>query len=290
MDGFEATRRIKGIDSLKDLPIIALTAHAIKGDREKCLSAGMNDYITKPINSEEFYKTLMKWIKPKKMMTSTSEDFIKVSGDEIIELPTKIEGIDIDKALKRMEENKKMYLNLLRIFLKEYENEINRIKQLHDDNDVSSLTRIVHSLKGDAGTIGAFNLQKQAETIEKTIKAGGYIADTIAETTSELQIVLNSIKKLLKTIDMGAQAHITQVPDKNIEDITHHINRLYKMLNEGNFAAKDLFEELKVHISNISQIKGDLTQLEEKIYSFDMDGAINVLCNIADKLQIRGIG
>ena len=64
MDGYQATSEIRKDDRLKGLPIIAMTAHAMTGDREKCLKAGMNDYVAKPIDSEELFSTLVKWIKP----------------------------------------------------------------------------------------------------------------------------------------------------------------------------------------------------------------------------------
>ncbi|MCX7815987.1 MAG: Hpt domain-containing protein [Syntrophales bacterium] len=247
----------------------------------------MNDYIKKPINCEEFYETPIKWIKPKRTISLKDENFAKVSSDDVIELPTKVEGIDIDKALKRIAENKEMYLSLLKIFLKEYEQKLNTINQFRNDNDLYLQITFSHSLKGDAGTIGDFNLQKKAEKLEKTIQAGGDITETVAEMTLELQLVLNSIKNLLKTIDVDKQIHIAQATDENIEEITLHINELHKMLSEGNFAAKDLFEKLKVSLS-FYNIKEELTELEEMIYSFDMDGAINTLYKIAEKLQIKG--
>jgi CheY-like chemotaxis protein len=64
MDGYQATREIRKDERLKGLPIIAMTAHAMTGDREKCLKAGMNDYVSKPIDPDELFFTLVKWIKP----------------------------------------------------------------------------------------------------------------------------------------------------------------------------------------------------------------------------------
>jgi CheY-like chemotaxis protein len=66
MDGLTATRAIRALPSFKSLPIVAMTAHAMSGDRELSLAAGMNDHISKPINLQELYQTLLKWVTPKR--------------------------------------------------------------------------------------------------------------------------------------------------------------------------------------------------------------------------------
>ncbi|MCP4699410.1 MAG: response regulator, partial [Gammaproteobacteria bacterium] len=99
MDGYQATRKIRENPRCSELPIIAMTAHAMSGDREHCLKAGMNDYVTKPIEVEQLFNVLGKWIKPGKRdfyMPAKEEDK-KISTDEI--LPDKLAGIDVESAL-----------------------------------------------------------------------------------------------------------------------------------------------------------------------------------------------
>ncbi|MBF0226892.1 MAG: response regulator [Desulfobacterales bacterium] len=169
MDGYGATRRIRSDIKFIDLPIIAMTAHATVGEKEKCLEAGMNDHIPKPINPQVLYSKLVQWVKPNKISFNQS-DSKKTEVNEDLLFPEMLEGIDIDMGLKNIRDNRKLYKNILSEFYKSHRDDINKIKNALDRQDLVTAERHAHTLKGISGTIGAKLVQKNAEEVEYAIK------------------------------------------------------------------------------------------------------------------------
>ncbi len=107
LDGYEATRVIRSDPRYKELPIIAMTAHAMTGDREKSLEAGMNDHVTKPIDPNQLFATLVKWIQPIERRYEPTSTVKPHAGPEVeVALPEKLPGIDMASALTRVGGNK----------------------------------------------------------------------------------------------------------------------------------------------------------------------------------------
>ncbi|PUE65598.1 response regulator [Arcobacter caeni] len=137
LDGYEATKEIRKIEKFKDLPIIAMTANVMQGDKDKCISFGMNDYIAKPLDFNKFYETLIKWIKPKNsvIFEEQKEEIKKILEIDIKTL--KIEGINISEALNRMAGNQTLFLNQLKRFVKSQNNFEEKILVLIKNNDLN---------------------------------------------------------------------------------------------------------------------------------------------------------
>jgi len=117
MDGYTATREIRKDDRYKELPIIAMTAHAMTGDENKSLQAGMNGHVTKPIDPDQLLSTLQKWIKPSEERVQVQQSEISVEQPESDnafptdkELPESLSGFDLVDGLKRLQGNQKLYL------------------------------------------------------------------------------------------------------------------------------------------------------------------------------------
>ncbi len=170
MDGFATTTAIRNMEENtgEHIPIIAMTAHALKGDREKCLSMGMDDYISKPIKTSELLEIVGKWLKPKKV--NTDETIIK-------------NMLDIDNALKRLDNDIDLFNELIRIFIKDTVLRINELKSAINNNDISTLERTAHTIKGSASNIGAIEISNVAKNLEfvakgkETDKANDYIKE-----------------------------------------------------------------------------------------------------------------
>jgi CheY-like chemotaxis protein/HPt (histidine-containing phosphotransfer) domain-containing protein len=174
MGGFEATGRIRKDPRFSDLPIIALTAQAMAGDREKCIEAGMNDYITKPIDINELFSALVKWIKPKDREipgadTSQNNFHIEEKHGKDDQLPI-LPGIDVESALIMVGGNMKLYKKLLIEFRADYSNSFNEIKNAIENNNLEEAERCAHTVKGVAGNIGINKLQKIAGDLEAGIR------------------------------------------------------------------------------------------------------------------------
>ncbi|NOQ80323.1 MAG: PAS domain S-box protein, partial [Gammaproteobacteria bacterium] len=127
MDGYEASRKIRMDDRFSDLPIIAMTANSMVGDAEKAVKAGMNDYISKPINVNKMFATMARWIKIDKLSdndTKQAESAVSFEGDQtIIRLVcdfSALKGFNYDSALHRFENDEKLYLDMLKLFVEEH--------------------------------------------------------------------------------------------------------------------------------------------------------------------------
>jgi signal transduction histidine kinase/CheY-like chemotaxis protein len=208
MDGYEATRKIRerelkaqsskqktevGNQSSElspqssELPIIAMTAHAMAGDREKSLAVGMNDHVAKPINPDELFSTLEKWIpsaadRPRGQMPpgGVSADLqqavveppaLRLPSDTGADgLPQVLPGFDLADGLKRLQGNRKLYRKLLLDFQADYASTARDIEQALTTNDINQVHGLVHNIKGLAGNLSAIRLQSTATEMDALVK------------------------------------------------------------------------------------------------------------------------
>jgi two-component system, sensor histidine kinase and response regulator len=184
MDGYTATRIIRRDTRFRDMPIIAMTAHAMAGDQEKSAAAGMNDHITKPIDPKQLYAVLARWISASpaqvreeraQMMLPQGADG-KTPGDpapipaEAQPFPDALEGFDLMDGLNRLQGNKALYRKLLTGFVARYTQTANDIRQALDAGDYNKTHGMIHDIKGLAGNLAALPLQAAAAELEKLIK------------------------------------------------------------------------------------------------------------------------
>ena len=187
MDGIEATRIIRMCERLTELPIIAMTANVLQRDRDRCIEAGMSDYVMKPIDPDELYQVLKRWMKEEKSQHFIDEDSsaktnaniddqkIKqpqihfVDADMQVALPGAIDGIDLHVGLQRVLGRVPIYFRILRSFVANYAQAVVQIKEMLQNDDAISAKRIVHTLKGLAGSIGASQLALAATDLEECL-------------------------------------------------------------------------------------------------------------------------
>jgi len=179
MDGITAAREIRKDGSFKDLPIVAMTANVMEADIEKCLEAGMQDHIGKPIDPDELFGKLLKWVKPRQ--TERVEDTTGMSVEEIDKEETKpemqddppdIPGLDTNLGLKRVMGKKDFYLKMLMKYVDNQGQAPVQIRQSLDADDYGTAERLAHTAKGVSGNIGATHLQELAAVLEEAIREG----------------------------------------------------------------------------------------------------------------------
>jgi signal transduction histidine kinase/CheY-like chemotaxis protein/HPt (histidine-containing phosphotransfer) domain-containing protein len=202
MDGYEATRAIRSELKLQGLPIVAMTAHAMKGDREKCLAAGMNDYIAKPIDPDQLLTVISRWVVGS---GNGSRDFdAETKGAKRgAKFPDSLPGIELNAVLKRLDGNRRLLLKVMKQFVDHYSRFDMEIKDAYESRDRETAQRMSHTIKGVAATFSANDLHAKAQSLEKAIgrktdpNSDDWL-EKIDEFGMELRIVLRSADYLVE--------------------------------------------------------------------------------------------
>ncbi len=221
MDGLTAARAIRESGSLcRDVPIVAMTAHAMAGDREESLAAGMNGHITKPINPDELLKALLTWIDLRQQPVgepAAGEGQAASPGDQqpatgaLPELPVHLPGIDMADGLRRMAGNRSLYRAILSKFFREHADILGRLRtaMTGKNSTAEEETRLLlHTVKGLAGTIGAKELQAAAASLEKEMKEGtkGKAGARLTDFALSLDTVLTGLKPFVEAMAAAEQS------------------------------------------------------------------------------------
>jgi CheY-like chemotaxis protein len=167
MDGIVATQEIRKDTRFKDLPVVAMTANSMQSDRDRCMAVGMNDHIAKPIEPEDLWKTLLKWVKPRHPSSAPKSESRAVS--DLSFLPS-IEGLDSINGLRRVLGKKNLYESMLRKFITGQKSVLKEIAVALKENSWEDAERLAHTLKGVTGNIGATTLVALATQLESAIK------------------------------------------------------------------------------------------------------------------------
>jgi signal transduction histidine kinase/DNA-binding response OmpR family regulator/HPt (histidine-containing phosphotransfer) domain-containing protein len=172
MDGFTAAKLLRRDTRLKQLPIIAMTAHALPEERKRCLDAGMNDHVSKPIDPDVLFSTLMRWAKPrprlgsKPQATPIQPGTTQAKTADEITLP-EIAGINSADGLRRLAGNRRLYRDLLGKFVAKESGAAAQISAALESGDLKQAERIAHTVKGIAGNLGITEVQSEAQKLEK---------------------------------------------------------------------------------------------------------------------------
>ncbi len=277
MDGFEATRKIRQDSRFADLPILAMTANAMAGDKEKCLECGMNDHIPKPIDVAQLFLTMAEWIKPKNRATNTE----KPKQNKTLQSTLEIAGVDIKGALGRVAGNEKLLHKLLGRFAQTQGDTVERIKAALFINDAQTAIREAHTLKGLAGNIGATLLSKYAAEVERILKSGE--VGTLIDAMGAMQTELTSLIEKISAADIRPVPSLLIPAD--ITDFESKLKELSAKLLNLDPGASAVMEELEVRLNTLGF--GELGRSTKKLVDeFEFEAAAKQLPHIAEALHI----
>ncbi len=200
MDGIEATQRIRAEKSFAEVPIIAMTAHALVEEREKCLAAGMVDHISKPVDPQALFQTLLRWL-PNASTAAPSLSRPR-STESIDDLD--VIGLDTRVGLKHVAGDHELYLRLLRQFCTTRADDGQHIEDALAKKDRDTAERIAHSAKGTAGTIGMDELANLAGTLEKAIQKKRGIKNALSSFQEELTRSVTTLSRALENFNAVA--------------------------------------------------------------------------------------
>lgn len=188
MDGLEATRRIvEKYDEAERPYIIALTANAMQGDRERCIAAGMNDYISKPIRMEDLQEAFDRCpVKPRAQEAVAEEEADSIINFEVLDELIVMLGNDIEFAS-----------GLINDFLEDGEELMGNIRGALDSGNAKELERAAHTLKSSSATFGAMDVAVVCKKLEAVGKAGDLDKPDIPNDITELESLFQSVSKEL---------------------------------------------------------------------------------------------
>jgi len=194
MDGYTAAREIRKQERFKDLPVLAMTANAMVGDREKALDAGMNDHIAKPLNVSDMFTTMARWITPTDPQSGPAQTSSQATDDGAI---GSLEGVDTEAGLATCAGNESLYRKLLLQFAVSNRDFGQDFLQAQSSTDQDAPMRLAHTLKGVAGSIGATQLAYAAKELEDACKT-----DTASDVPARhLEQLLAALTPVLRAID-----------------------------------------------------------------------------------------
>ncbi len=202
LDGLTATQRLRTISSFRDLPIIAMTASAMVGDRERCLAAGMTDHIPKPLDAKVLYEKLVTWIRPTAPVTALTSGPSRDGSSAVAAVAriSEMEGFDCDDIRRRFDHDCGGFITILRVFVRSEADAVVRVKAALRADDRQVATRVAHSLKGAAAGIGAPALSNLAEQLEMALRArrDRSIEPLLDQVEGALTLVLDSADAVLR--------------------------------------------------------------------------------------------
>jgi signal transduction histidine kinase/CheY-like chemotaxis protein/HPt (histidine-containing phosphotransfer) domain-containing protein len=170
MNGYDATRAIRKLPGCQSLPIIALTAHALVEERARCLAAGMDDHLAKPIDPGLLYQTLARWIDTSALPPIPQEKVVDL--ERAGTLPRQLPGFDLEGALERVSGDETLLLDILLQFSGQFGGVVEEMTGMLRAGQLEELRQLAHTLKGVAGNVGAMNLYQCAAEIDGAIRSG----------------------------------------------------------------------------------------------------------------------
>jgi CheY-like chemotaxis protein len=271
MDGYTATKEIRKDDKNASLPIIAMTANAMSGDKDKCLAAGMNEHLPKPINPQDVYKVLSQWIKPTGKVLN--DLLVDQSKHEDIDLPN-LPMFDVNAAVARMAGNVKAFRNTLKKVVDSENDAIDRIKEAINKKEYRTALIAAHTLKGVAATIGANFVVPSAEKIELLLNDKIEKGKAIEKEELEILLIECEVKltQMIATInnDQQASKKAEQKPIFNVKAVDNLLLDLKDKIDNFDSAASETLEELLTYI-DIEELSNDVTELVKALAAYNFD-------------------
>jgi len=291
VDGYDATRAIRkwerdmaGDGQLDRLPIIAMTAHAMVSEKEKCLQAGMDDHATKPIEPQKLFNTLSQWIKPAAIKQTVSPQ--RVVAKEDIVFPENLPGIDLPQALLNVNGKKSLLRCILLMFNDQHAGWMDEVRVCLTKGDTATAERLAHTLKGVSGNLAAMALYDATSELEHALRHNKEV---------DYFTLLDNCENILGQV-LASSLAVKQMPTKEItlHDASSSLEmakvrpvllEIYRLINENSLDVDERFEILKQQLGGFS-FDNELAKLEQHLNTLDFENAKVILFEIGKRLHI----
>jgi len=293
MDGYEASRQIRAGNAgerYNNICIIAMTANAMVGDKQKCLEAGMDDYLAKPIHADLLFKTLSHWLLDKNNKPLVNEPNASTGEHSA---PTVWDKQSLQQRTKLSDQQ---LVSLLYLFLKQMPNNIKALQQACEQQDIEQIYQQAHAIKGAAANISGQQLQQQAEQVESLARAKDIDASLLLlpKLINDYQILSDCLNSSLGALQPDTQEgeQSTVIPSQEFnQQLIKQLEELKTNLVAGEYIEVDELHFLQQHDNKTTQTQ-KLTQLSELIAQFDCANSLELIeeiiqiCNLNKPEQI----
>lgn len=263
MDGYDATKEIRAGaagESYQSIPIIAMTANAIRGDREKCLNSGMSDYLSKPVNAERLKDKLSQWLPADAVNKDfNSQDNMKHPAAGTFDEISSIEW-DIDAALKRAGSAAEL-LPLIILFLEDIPLRIQQLKQAINKNSLNESKKLLHTIKGVAANLSALHFLQLTMQLEERV-----ISCQLNNSHPLMDDFFQSYEKLSQSLVNFHRRHSLPAGSKKVSVLKTDSSKVISDFSQKQF--RQLLKALSLKLENGEYI--DKSELETlQLYGFD---------------------
>lgn len=303
MDGYEATRRIRRHEEQEGCertPIAAMTAHALANERERCLGAGMDGYISKPFDPDQFFAVLLRLIKPGRREAPPPTRGGAGFEQEAF-VPENLPGLDLCKALKLLGGNRAIFVTILHKFAADYGSSAETLRRFLDDGNLQEAHRLAHTVKGLAGNLGSTDLRHAALALEEALEDA--MAATGEEQPAEVprgimtllpayEAALDDIRRAASLCTLSPPASSPRTPEPDAEEkdsgeALDAIRKLAEMVAKSDMESLDFFMEQKGTLT-ASPLGGHLAEIEKLLTDYDLEEAHALLRRVVEGKDSEG--
>ncbi|WP_283630124.1 PAS domain S-box protein [Shewanella baltica] len=291
MDGYQATQAIRKRPELANLPVVAMTANAMAGDRDMCIRAGMNDHIAKPIEVNVLYQTLLKYLAPASetaaVDTFTQSILSNTKGEAghsaeqtvLLKWPEHPE-LDIDRGLQLVQHSTRLYQRIFDRFVSSQRNVVEQVRKAIAANQIEDAVRIAHTLKGLAGNLSSAKLVELARLLELHLTENAPFEDELVQ----IQPLVASICDAIEYAKPAAvnQAEPQAVDLLSAEDLRAALQALRQNLDDADASAVAKIDALKPQVS--SAMWQALSPALSMINQYQFDEAIDLIDDVIAQL------
>ncbi len=293
MDGYEATQAIRRDGRFAALPIIAMTANAMKEDRERCLAAGMNDYVAKPIDPNLLLQTLDRYVVASAQTPAKTPAPSQPAPEKAVAngAPPQLPGVDLVAGLARLQGNWELYLRLLTQFESSNRQTVANIRQSLAGDQRPTAVRLAHTLKGTAGNLAITRLHQVAAELEKALAGGATEAQVeplLAETAAELVRVGAAVagQQPAAAAPVAPVAPVAPPGTRENAALRQDLDQLGELLQQSNFKAQAEAERLGAIWPAVAG-RPEFAALAQRMARFDFAGALQELKQLRGELGVE---
>ncbi|HCV77419.1 response regulator, partial [Pseudomonas oryzihabitans] len=282
LDGLSATRELRTRPALAGLPVIAMTANGLPGDRERCLDAGMNDHLVKPLDPAELFRIIAAWANLEQLQRAERkavEEVVEVKEIGVLARARASAVLEPESALRLLRGSAQLYEQLIRDFRVQQAELPGRISAWRAADDVTALFECAHGLQATAAYVGALDLQEAAQRLTNRIRLAQPIGEDVRRLHAEAERCLASLDEILVEVAGGEEG--------TVEELEALLERLVGLLQTSDFAAEEVLDTL-LRACVSTPHSADVVRIREWVNEVEFEHAADATADLLRRVRQAG--